>query len=190
MKNQACLTQLILRNSPRQLDFALSDIAVTASAQGVGVIVGHRLFFDARIEAKHAGGVGPHRLFSPCHRLVVVGDGVFATSHLHHVAPASPAIGRIVLLPKRAFFWLIGDFFGQNFCFIEISAILVARIDLNPIVVVSSNAGQAYFFLYRWYIVSLLFRRTSILPPIKTLKKVANPNGACNLLISCIKTKS
>ena len=53
-KQFARSAQLIFGNEPRQLDFALCDVAVPASANGVRVVVGHRLVLLAGVEMEDA----------------------------------------------------------------------------------------------------------------------------------------
>ena len=82
-------------------EFLLAQVAVTASAYGVRVVVGDSLLFDTRIEMEDALCVLACRFLAESHCLVVRSHRVFGLSHLYDGAAAVPSVRRIVLLPER-----------------------------------------------------------------------------------------
>ena len=99
MYKSARCTQLIFWDKS-QGRFPLSYVAVVASANGVGVVIGHGLLLYAGVEMEDALCVVLQSLFASFHCLVVGCDGVFGLSHLDYCASAVPSIRWIVGLPE------------------------------------------------------------------------------------------
>ena len=83
-----------------ELHLALCYVAVAAALYGVGVIVGEGLSLLAGVESEDASCVLGCGLLSEAECLLVVGGGVFGSSHLYGVAPTVPPVGRIVGIPE------------------------------------------------------------------------------------------
>ena len=99
MKNSARIAEFIFRDESEGR-FALGDVAVVASLDGVWVVVGEGFAGDAGVEAEESFGVALEGFAGAGHGLVVWSFGVFILAYLNGCAPAVPAVGRIVGGPE------------------------------------------------------------------------------------------
>ena len=83
-----------------EVDFPLSDVAVTASLDGVWIVVWDGFLLLPWIESEYSLGVALQRLLSPCHGLVARSGGILRLSDLYDGAPAVPSVRRVVGLPE------------------------------------------------------------------------------------------
>ena len=84
-----------------QLEFPICDVAVSASADGVWVVVRECLLLDSGIEVEESLFVVSCGEFSELHGLVVRRLRVLGLAYLHDCALAVPSVWRVVGLPER-----------------------------------------------------------------------------------------
>ena len=84
-----------------EVGLSLSDVAVTASLDGVWIVVRDGFLLLPWIESEYSLGVALQSLLSPCHCLVARSGGILRLSDLYDGAPAVPSVRWVVGLPER-----------------------------------------------------------------------------------------